>query len=92
MLEDLFVYTVNNATKLATPNTIVKFYKGKGKRVSYVAGNCKYYINDLAFYNYLYKGFAYGFGYELENLIYLDLRRMGYDVYVGSVHEKIIYL
>lgn len=116
MLEDLFVYTVNNATKLATPNTIVKFYKGKGKRVSYdlvasylsymaetflvhkverynvqgkdtIAGNCKYYINDLAFYNYLYKGFAYGFGYELENLVYLDLRRAGYDVYVGSVHD-----
>ncbi|MGP1393314.1 MAG: ATP-binding protein [Candidatus Cryptobacteroides sp.] len=117
MLEDLFVYTVNNATKLATPNTIVKFYKGKGKRVSYdmvasylsymaetflihkverynvqgketIAGNCKYYINDLAFYNYLYKGFAYGFGYELENLVYLDLRRAGYDVYVGSVHDS----
>lgn len=117
MLEDLFVYTVNNATKLATPNTIVKFYNGKGKRVSYdmvasylsymaetflvhkverynvqgketIAGNCKYYINDLAFYNYLYKGFAYGFGYELENLVYLDLRRAGYDVYVGSVHDS----
>lgn len=116
MLEDLFVYTVNNATKLATPNTIVKFYKGKGKRVSYdmvasylshmaetflvhkveryniqgketIAGNCKYYINDLAFYNYLYKGFAHGFGYELENLVYLDLRRAGYDVYVGNVHD-----
>lgn len=115
-LEDLFVYTVNNATKLATPNTIVKYYKGKGKTVSYdmvasylsymsetflihkteryniqgketIAGNCKYYINDLAFYNYIYKGFAYGFGYELENLIYLDLRRAGYDIYTGSIRN-----
>lgn len=34
-LDDLFVYIVNNATKLFTPNTIVKYYKGKGKTVNY---------------------------------------------------------
>lgn len=113
-LEDLFVYLVNNATKLFTPNSIVRFYKGKGKSVNYetvatylgyltdtylvhkaeryniqgrevIAGNCKYYINDLSFRNYLYRGFAFGYGYELENLIYLDLRRAGYDVYVGNI-------
>ena len=113
-LEDLFVYVVNNATKLFTPNTIVKYYKGRGKTINYdtvtsylsfmtetyiihkaeryniqgketISGNCKYYVNDLAFYNYLYKGFAYGYGYELENLVYLELRRAGYDVYVGNI-------
>ena len=63
----------------------VERYNVQGKET--IAGNCKYYINDLAFYNYLYKGFAYGFGYELENLVYLDLRRAGYNVYVGSVHD-----
>ena len=116
-LDDLFVYLVNNATKLFTPSTIVKYYKGKGKTVNYetvtayltyltetylvhraeryniqgketISGNCKYYINDLAFHNYLYRGFAYGYGYELENLVYLDLRRAGYDVYVGNVHDS----
>lgn len=115
-LEDLFIYLVNNATKLFTPNTIVGHYKSKGKIVNYetiasylkyltetylvhkverynvqgkeiIAGNCKYYINDLAFHNYLYRGFAYGYGYELENLIYLELRRFGYDVYVGNIPE-----
>lgn len=114
LLEDLFVYTVNNATKLTTPNNIVKFYKGKGKKVNYetvasylaymtetyiihkaeryniqgketIAGNCKYYINDLSFYNYLYRGFSFGAGYELENLVYLELRRAGYEVYVGTI-------
>ncbi len=113
-LEDLFVYVVNNATKLFTPNTIVKYYKSRGKTVNYdtvtsylsfmaetyiihkaeryniqgketIAGNCKYYVNDLGFYNYLYKGFAYGYGYELENLVYLELRRAGYNVYVGNI-------
>ena len=113
-LEDLFTFSVNNATKMFTPNTIVKDYKGKGKSINYdtvnaylsyieqaflihraerysiqgketIAGNCKYYINDLAFYNYLYRGFSYGYGYQLENLIYLELRRAGYDIYIGNI-------
>ena len=43
-----------------------------------VAGNCKYYLNDLSFKNFLYPGFAYGVGYLLENAVYLELRRLGY--------------
>lgn len=42
-------------------------YDIKGKDT--VSGNCKYYINDLAFKNYLYSDFAYGIGYKLENLV-----------------------
>lgn len=61
-------------------------YNIQGKET--ISGNCKYYINDLAFHNYLYRGFAYGYGYELENLVYLDLRRAGYDVYVGNVPDS----
>mgnify|MGYP000131543924 CR=1 FL=1 len=48
-------------------------YNIKGKDV--VAGNCKYYLNDLSFKNFLYPGFAYGVGYLLENAVYLELRR-----------------
>ena len=113
-LEDLFTFTVNNATKMFTPNTIVKDYKAKGRSVNYetvssylscieqafiihksvryniqgretISGNCKYYLNDLGFYNYLYRGFAYGYGYQLENVIYLSLRRAGYDIYTGNI-------
>ncbi len=113
-LEDLFTFVVNNATKMFTPNTVVKDYKAKGRSVNYetvssylscieqtfiihkslryniqgketISGNCKYYINDLAFYNYLYRGFAYGYGYQLENIIYLSLRRAGYDIYTGNI-------
>lgn len=40
----------------------------------------KYYINDLSFYNYLFKGFGYGIGYLLENLVYLELQKNGYQV------------
>lgn len=53
-----------------------------------IAGNVKYYCNDLAYKNYLFQGFSYGFGYQLENLIYMELRRNGYQVYVGVMPNK----
>ena len=61
-------------------------YNIKGKEV--LAGNCKYYLNDLAFKNFLYPGFAYGVGYLLENAVYIELRRFGFQVYVGTIRDK----
>lgn len=58
----------------------------KGKEI--LSGNHKYYTNDIAFKNYLYNGFGYGIGYLLENLVYLDLRRAGYDIYTGKLNDK----
>lgn len=54
----------------------------RGKEI--MSGTCKMYANDLAYRNFLFPGFAYGIGYELENLMYLTLRRAGYAVYTGS--------
>ena len=31
---------------------------------------------------------GYGIGYLLENLVYLELIRAGYEVYVGSIKDK----
>lgn len=56
-------------------------YHISGKEL--LTGNCKYYSNDLAYYNYLYRGFSYGYGNLLENAVYLELRRNGWQVYVG---------
>jgi predicted AAA+ superfamily ATPase len=42
----------------------------------------------LSFKNYLYPGFGYGIGHKLENLVYLELCRAGYDVYVGIMRDK----
>jgi uncharacterized protein len=53
-----------------------------------IAGNVKYYCNDLAYKNFLFSGFAYGTGYVLENLVYLELRRSGYQVFVGVLPNK----
>lgn len=61
-------------------------YDIKGKET--LAGNGKYYSNDLAYKNYLFSGFGYGIRYKLENLIYLQLRRSGYEVYVGVLPNK----
>ncbi|MGN1375568.1 MAG: ATP-binding protein [Prevotella sp.] len=61
-------------------------YNIRGKEI--LTGSCKYYMNDLSFKNHLYGGFASGIGYQLENLVYLELLRNGYDVYVGKFYEK----
>lgn len=61
-------------------------YNIKGKET--ISGNCKFYINDLGFHNYLYAGFGYGIGYLLENAIFLDLKRAGYQIYVGTIKDK----
>jgi uncharacterized protein len=61
-------------------------YDIKGKDT--VAGNAKFYLNDLSFKNYLYSGYGLGFGYLLENLVYLSLLNQGFEVYVGYVRDK----
>lgn len=117
LLEDIFVYLVNNASNLVSVNNIVNYFKSNGRKTTYdtlsnyigyiedtflihradrydirgkdtISGNCKYYINDLSFKNYLYPGFGYGTGYKLENLVYLELRRSGFEVYVGTLRDK----
>ena len=61
-------------------------YNIKGKET--LSGSCKYYMNDLSFKNYLYAGLGYGSGHLLENLVYVELLRHGYDVYVGNIKDK----
>jgi len=117
LLENIFVFLVNNASNFVSISNIVKYFKGQGCRTSYdavstytgyientflvhrcdrydikgkdtLSGNAKFYINDLAYKNYLYPGYGYGFGYMAENLIYLELCRAGFDVYVGSLRNR----
>lgn len=117
LLEDIFVYLINNASNLISVSNVFNYFKNLGRKSSYdiisnyigylqdsflvhrcerydirgkqtIAGNVKFYANDLAYKNYLYPGFGYGFGYMLENLLYLDLRRAGYEVYTGNIRNK----
>jgi predicted AAA+ superfamily ATPase len=117
LLEELFVFLINNASNLISFTGIVKYYKGMGRKISYdlisdyihyienaflihrcdrynikgketIGGNSKYYANDLSYRNYLYSGFGYGFGYQVENSIYLELKRAGYAVYCGNIYNR----
>jgi len=62
----------------------VERYNLRGKQS--LGGVRKYYINDLAFKNYLYGYYPSDVGYNLENYVYLQLRRMGYKVSVGVLN------
>ena len=60
-------------------------YDIKGKQ--YLKTNEKYYVVDLGL-RYFMLGRKLGDrGHILENVIYLELKRRGYDVYVGKVDE-----
>lgn len=61
-------------------------YALKGKKV--LGGERKYYLNDLAFNHYLLGFSPDDINYHLENLVYLDLRRAGYQVFVGVLPNK----
>lgn len=58
----------------------------RGKKI--LSGVKKYYLNDLAFRNYLFSGFEPGLGYLLENFVFLELRRNGYTVFTGSDQNR----
>lgn len=60
-------------------------YNVKGRKVLSV--NSKYYAVDLGLRRLIAGDRAEDYGHILENIIYLELLRMGYQVYVGAVDE-----
>lgn len=57
-------------------------YDLRGKEL--LAGNRKYYLNDLAYRQYLSSGFESALPQRIENLVYLHFRSQGCAVYVGA--------
>lgn len=64
----------------------VEKYDIGGKRM--LTKIAKYYSNDPAYYNYAFSSVHYGLGYMLENIVYLELRRKGYEVGVGAKEDR----
>ncbi|MEX0981169.1 MAG: ATP-binding protein [Bacteroidales bacterium] len=60
-------------------------YNLRGKQV--LGGACKYYLNDLAFKNFLFGFLPTDIGYNLENYVYLKLKRLGFEVQVGVLNN-----
>jgi len=61
-------------------------YDIKGKKI--LIGERKFYLNDLGFKYYLSSSFDFGIGKFLENIVYIELRRQGYQVYTGKISGK----
>lgn len=60
-------------------------YNIKGKEL--MKTNEKYFINDLGIRN-IYFDNEKEIGQALENIVYLELRRRGYEIYIGKYDDK----
>jgi predicted AAA+ superfamily ATPase len=84
----LSVHTVENYLEALTESFILykaMRYDVKGKR-QLVTG-AKYYVSDIGLRYYLLGGKRTDAGHILENLVYLELLRRGFEVYVGKVGD-----
>jgi len=64
----------------------VNRYDIKGKE--YLKSLEKYYVTDLGLRNYLLGFRNMDRGHILENVIYLELKRRGYEIYIGKYDDK----
>jgi hypothetical protein len=89
--------TMKSAGKGVDQKTVDKYIKGlcdslilyeatryniKGK--GFLSTQSKYYCVDIALRNLLVRGKDSDAGHILENIVFLELKRRGYDVYVGQ--------
>ena len=82
------VHTVENYLTALTESFILykaTRYDVKGKQ--YLKTGDKYYVSDLGLRYFLLGRKEQGRGHILENIVYLELLRRGYDVYIGKVDE-----
>lgn len=93
--------TLKSARKSVDQKTVDKYIEGlteslllyearryniKGRQ--FLTTQSKYYAVDMGIRNVKVKGKDTDIGHMLENIVYLELKRRGYDVYVGEVDDR----
>ncbi len=61
-------------------------YDIKGKKI--LSGERKFYINDTGFKYFLSSSFDFGIGKYMENIVFLELKRRGFNVFIGKFNNK----
>jgi hypothetical protein len=82
------VHTVESYLSALTDSFVlfkVGRYDVQGKRI--LASLAKYYLSDIGLRYYLLGNKQTDMGHILENVIYLELVRRGYQVFVGKVNQ-----
>ena len=82
------VHTVDNYLEALTESFVLYKagrYDVKGKQ--YLAGRAKYYLADMGLRYYLLGTKKADAGHILENVVYLELLRRGYEVHVGKIGQ-----
>lgn len=92
--------TLKSSGKGVDPKTVDKYIRGltdslllyeasryniKGRQ--YLSTQSKYYAVDVTLRNMLVQGSDSDIGHVLENVVYLELLRRGYRVYVGDIED-----
>jgi uncharacterized protein len=93
-----YLKNIKVATNFNTLSTYIEYLKQtyviheavrydlRGKKI--LSGVKKYYLNDLSFRNLLFSGFEPGLGYLLENFVFIELKRNGYEIFTGTDRNK----
>ena len=79
------IYNYIDAAKSAFLIHSAARYNIKGKEI--LKTNEKYFVNDLGLRS-LYFNNELDIGQALENVVYLELRRRGYEIYVGKFGDR----
>lgn len=90
--------TMTSKQKKIDPKTVDRYIRGltdsllfyearryniRGKE--FLSTMNKYYATDMGLRNMLVKGASTDVGHIIENLVYLELKRRGFEVYVGQI-------